>query len=352
MRKFLPIFSVLLLSACATTNMSNKDINVRAVTKTGATEYDGHKDLSLAQKAVQDGDPAKAFTLYQSLVFRLARTDELRPKVKLGLADTALTLSAQTPQLAEQAKQIYRSLAMNENLETGLRDKAKTGLLLLEIEDMAPEKAQTRIKDRLKTQSRDVRLWNALGHIYDSEEMWLDALDTYVQALRVSKQNGTNPASAINNIGMSLLMQGRYTEALSKFEQAHKAAPGKQVFDNNRRLALILDGHLDRAVLGLSKIEQAQVYNDAGVLAARSGHRERAESFYRQALELSPTWFALAQTNLEALLEDTKHNKQTQPDKEVTKIAANPPKNTLPTPRLAPRKSEARHLVPHLLASK
>ncbi|HHI89226.1 MAG TPA: tetratricopeptide repeat protein, partial [Hellea balneolensis] len=220
------------------------------------------------------------------------------------------------PQLAESAKTIYLSLAMNEKLDPALRTLAKTGLLLVDLDKMEPQKAEVKIRQALIRQSDDVRLWNALGHISDAQNKWMQSLDAYVQALTIAKKNGNNTAPAINNIGMSLLMQGRYKEAILKFEHAAEIDSDKQLYDNNKRLALILSGQLDKAVEGLSKTRQAQIYNDAGVLAVRLGKYEHAEHLYQKALEISPVWFALAEANLEDLRGLTDREAKVETDQE------------------------------------
>jgi len=144
-------------------------------------------------------------------------------------------------------------------------------------------------------------LWHALGRSYDQNNAWIDALDAYVNALSTAKENGQSTAAVINNMGMSLLMQGRKKEALVKFKQAAKASPDMPVYDNNLRLAATLSGKTTQALKGLSDTKIAQIYNDAGVIAQAQGEHGNATKFYKKAIEKSPVYFKRAEENLTAL---------------------------------------------------
>jgi len=170
----------------------------------------------------------------------------------------------------------------------------------------------TRLKSALDAAPTDERLWSALGKSYDQNKDWIAAQEAYAQAL----EHGQDWPNAINNMGMSLLMQGRYEKALDKFAQAAQIAPSKALYDNNRRLTLVLMRQYDRALDDLetddletddletddmAESRAAQLLNDAGYVAMMQGDRDRAKTLFEYAIARSATYHAKAYANLAAL---------------------------------------------------
>lgn len=141
-----------------------------------------------------------------------------------------------------------------------------------------------------------------MGQAYDRKRNWISALDSYVTALRLSHDRGSAVAPVQNNMGMSLMMQGRTLGALQKFKQAHLAHPDIQLYNNNYRLALILSDKLGQAIDGLDEGRMAQLYNDAGFIAQGNGDETRARILYEKAILTSPVYFEIAEQNLKTLI--------------------------------------------------
>ena len=99
----------------------------------------------------------------------------------------------------------------DENLEA-----VEAGLALSEILSGDLDDPVAYIDVATARHSADPRLWNAKGLIHDGREEWLLALDAYVNALKTGEAH----SGIINNMGMSLIKQGRFDEAQLKFEQA------------------------------------------------------------------------------------------------------------------------------------
>ncbi len=204
--------------------------------------------------------------------------------IQLSMGDALLGLS----QFAGALKHYRAAPASAQSFAGIVLSKAALG---------ASEDVEVDLNAALEINLSDTRLWLALGRFYDSEDRSLEAQSTYVQALKF----GADHAVIVNSLGMSLLRAGRQAQALEKFQQANAIAPDVEVFDNNRRLALALQGDFDGAISGVTESRAAHIYNDAGFIAAKTGKPQIAKILYRQALQISPVYFPPAKANLDAL---------------------------------------------------
>ena len=296
----------LILSACETTKgVEGAEVKVRPIVQTSASEQPQKIDVSVQfTKAAQlqaSADFIGSYEAYKVLLLRMDMGHTGRNQALLGLADSALALAWRDDKYAAQARKVYQKISTGSALTQPQKHQVESGLLLLDLVDYTPEAAERHLEQTLQDSPDDPRLWNALGRLHDQNSDWLDALDAYIKALSVAKKNGQSVASVHNNMGMSLLMQGRKREALTKFEQAVKAKPDMTIYDNNLRLAQTLSGQTTIALKGLSDTKIAQVYNDAGVIAQAQGDHKKAIALYREAIEKSPLYFKLAEENLAAL---------------------------------------------------
>lgn len=309
MRKLILISTCLIITACATTtppaDEASMDIDVRPVTQSTETvktaKFVASKALARAAKLQKSSDHMASYDAYSVALLRMAGDHEARTQAMMGLADSALSLSWRGEAYQSRAHRIYTEITVDTGNTQEQIHRAKSSLLLLGLTDFTPGAAKKHLRNALQGSPNDPRLWNALGKVHDGNEQWLDALDAYVKALAVAKKNGTGTAAVVNNMGMSLLMQGRKKEALAKFKQARKANPDMPVYDNNLKLAQTLSGKTDKALKGLSDSRAAQIYNDAGVIAEASGKPQKAASLYKKAIKKSPIYFELAEKNLAGL---------------------------------------------------
>lgn len=142
------------------------------------------------------------------------------------------------------------------------------------------------------------RAWNARGVVADMRQDWADADFAYNRAARLAPKQ----VEPVNNRGWSLLLRGRWQEALQLLEQAAMMDPGsKRIADNLELAREALAADLPKRRLGESDSDWAIRLNDAGVAAAILGDKPRATAAFTQALEASGTWYARAANNLEAL---------------------------------------------------
>lgn len=305
----------LTMSACATIKPA-MEIQVRPVLKStrSVEQQDFHIETALAdaQKLQRLSDYAASYDAYNVLLMHI-RTKETERKVRadvfLGLADSALSLSWRGAVYKTRAREIYNKISEDVDSGEDYKRRAKSGILLLNIARFKPDATEKYLRLALEDSPNDLRLWNALGKVRDGNANWLEALDAYIHALAIAKKTNANTAAVVNNMGMSLLMQGRRKEALIKFEQAYKSNPEMPVYDNNLRLAQTLSGKTSAALEGLSETRTAQIYNDAGVIAQAQGNLRKARNLYKKAIEKSPMYFEVAEKNLADLLSNEAPNK-------------------------------------------
>jgi len=209
--------------------------------------------------------------------------------VVIGLADMALKTG--------RAKDAYHAIS---NLKGGLEKENPSLLAVQVLAEIAVGKSpdvQGRLTHALEKAPNDPRLWNALGRFHDSKGQWLQAQDCYIKSLK----RGGSKAGLNNNLGMSLLMQGRTLAALSKFEQAVETDEENELFDNNRRLTLAVMGRYDEATDGMSHSRAADILNDAGYVAKISQQNTRAKALFKAAIEQSLTYHSKAHGNMNNL---------------------------------------------------
>ena len=108
--------------------------------------------------------------------------------------------------------------------------------------------------------------------------------------------------SKIRPPGWSLMLRGRWNEALAAFERAATLNPKPPRLANNIELArAAVAADLPMRSQGESEEAYAARLNDAGVVAAAAGQPKRAEAAFSQALEVRSRWYARAAENLAAL---------------------------------------------------
>jgi Flp pilus assembly protein TadD len=146
------------------------------------------------------------------------------------------------------------------------------------------------------------RAWNARGVLADHRRDWDEADLAYARALALAPDQ----AEVLNNRGWSLLLQGQWEQALPLIERAAALSPASRRIADNLELArAALAEDLPRRLPGENDAAWAARLNDAGVVAAAGGNRQRAIAAFAQALEASTQWFARAANNL-AIVEGRK----------------------------------------------
>lgn len=278
----------LTLTACATTRqvsvtetapVNSSYVEVTPVLTQGLSAEQQADILQAGQAAFAAKDYALAYTEYQKLSFEPGgETYALR------LGDCAFALGH-----FETARAHFEMAARSPQRYAGL---VLARIALGQVQDPELE-----LNAALEINLADFRLWNALGRFYDGRERWIEAQEIYVRAI----VSGADRAAVINNMGISLMAQGRYGEAQDKFYQAMELSPDVALYDNNRRLTLALLGEYNRVDDVLSSEAAAVLYNDAGYIAMQRGKRNLARTLFERALEASPVHLVKAEENLKLL---------------------------------------------------
>lgn len=142
------------------------------------------------------------------------------------------------------------------------------------------------------------RTYNGLGVAHDRRGAWGSASRAYDRAAALE------PAAAeiANNRGWSLLLQGRWEEAVGALTQAVGIDGENPLYRANLDLALVaLDDDLPRRREGESDADFAARLNDAGVVAAAQGLRRKAIAAFTRAIEANSQYYERAADNLERM---------------------------------------------------
>lgn len=139
------------------------------------------------------------------------------------------------------------------------------------------------------------RAWNAKGVLSDLRRQWDEADTAYAKAASLQ------PASAqvATNRGWSLLLRGRWADAVPELERAVSLDAKQRRAQTNLELARsAMQAGLPARLAGENERDWAARLNDAGVIAHLSGDRQKAVAAFSQAIEARSDWFERAANNL------------------------------------------------------
>ncbi len=284
MRKYLTSF-VVLLGACATApEISSFSENIKLVESVSHSKMNADETLSQAHQAYENEQYGKSLDLYNRVVLR----DPSHLSARIGFANAALALGK-----ADLAREQFLQLT-EYGLDETQMDQVLAGLALADVFSGKSKAPIHRLSEALKHIDADPRLWSAKGQFLDAQGDWLEAQDAYIAALKTGRAH----SKTINNMGMSLLKQGRIDEAKAKFEQALELQPGSRLYDNNRRLALFMKKDIIEGLREFPENRAASLLNDAGFIAMQNEEFVLAVYLLEKAIEISPTYHIKAVENL------------------------------------------------------
>jgi len=256
-------------------------IELRAIKDSSVDVFDVLAHIPKADTAFAQGNYALALQHYRYVYLHDPKQDH----VAMGYADAALALGQ-----TAIAKKIYKDFAITNN-------RAKSGLLLTCVLEKTLKDPEVKLRAQLETASDDARLWNMLGQILDANERGSEARQAYAMAQLAGQRAGL----ASNNIGQSFLKEQNLEAALREFTQASFDAPQNRLFDNNRRLTLLLQKDYIQALRQLDKSRASQLLKDAGLIVARQGETKLAKYFLEKSIWLNPVYDESAAQYLEQL---------------------------------------------------
>lgn len=289
--------ATLFLTTCTTTNglsgqAAEPIFDVRASTHQSPNLLAIEDPLVEAVEARASGDYVKAYNKFYAAWLAAPKSEA----VILSLTDMALRTGHQNT--------AYHAISKLELDPETAKPALLAAQVLTEVSVGQSSDVELRLTQALERAPNDSRLWNALGNFHDSQKNWAQAQDCYIQALRT----GGSTAGLNNNLGMSLLMQGQTQAAISKFEQATEVDPSAILYDNNRRLALALNGEFQEATQTLSDSRAANILNDAGYIAKILQETARAKTLFSAAILQSDSYHLKAHENLKQLLSEQSQN--------------------------------------------
>lgn len=205
------------------------------------------------------------------------------------LADLAFASGNNSQALAR-----FEALQTQHPSEPLLAERA--GIAALRLRETA--KAAWYLKRATALPGASWRAWNGLGVAADWQSDWETADDCYAKAAKLSPGN----AQVANNRGWSLLLRGRWKDAIEPLENAAARDPSSKRIADNLELARAAEAdQLPRRRKGERAADWAARLNDAAVVAKLRGDRKRAVAGFAQAIEARSNWFERAANNLAAI---------------------------------------------------
>jgi Flp pilus assembly protein TadD len=241
--------------------------------------------ITEAQHAIGAGrlDQARAMTA------QAVATGASGDKIDRLLADLAFATGNHAEALAR-----FEALMRRSPNEPVLAERA--GIAALRLRENG--KAAAYLSRATKQPGASWRAWNALAVSADRQGDWPTADTAYARARAMAPTS----AEVANNSGWSLLLRGRWENAIEPLEIAARLDPSsKRIADNLELARAALADALPKRRNGESAADWAARLNDAGVVARLRGDRKRAVAAFAQAIEARTGWFERAANNLAAL---------------------------------------------------
>ncbi|MDR0677122.1 MAG: tetratricopeptide repeat protein [Holosporaceae bacterium] len=181
--------------------------------------------IRIAQKARKSGHLEAALNFYNKAL----KTDPDNCNALLGLAEVYIDMKL----LDAATEYIRKSESRQKSLEKASYLRGK--ICLLAGDDAGAE------REFLKGKSADSL--NALGAVYDSRGEHKKAQELYKQVI----SHNPNYIDAYNNIGLSLMLCDKYSEAIFYLENACSLQDANVAYRSNLALAYGLSGNVDKA---------------------------------------------------------------------------------------------------------
>ena len=242
------------------------------------------------------------------------RIAEARHAIEVGRIDQAKAMTAEAVTLGASGDTVDRLLAdlafVSDNPDLALARfealmlKAPNEAALAERAGLAAlrlrqtDKAATYLRRATTLRGATWRSWNGLAVAADRQGDFSTADRAYATARDMAPES----AEVANNQGWSLLLRGRWQDAVAPLERAATLDPSSTRIADNLDLARSAQSvSLPERRRGERASDWAARLNDAGIVAGMQGNRKRAIAAFAQAIEARTEWFARAANNLAAL---------------------------------------------------
>ena len=131
----------------------------------------------------------------------------------------------------------------------------------------------------------------------DHDQNWAAADAAYARAETLT----TNPASVLNNWGVSMMSRGNLPQAEATFQRA--LSFNSRLFNAKNNLAIVrgLQGNYELPVIPMTEKEKAIILNNLGLIALRKGEQGIARGLFAAAVDAHPQHYGAAADRLAAL---------------------------------------------------
>lgn len=212
-----------------------------------------------ARDALANMEYERSYELYSILI----KYDPNLEGVRTGLSKSFIALGR--PDLAKKTLLEAEILSSEMNILL-IQSTAMT---------LSDDESVVYIRENLQAYP-DRRLLNLLGlKLTDQRKVKL-ASEAFYQAESVGQKEGV----LLNNLGVLAIKTGNFKAAVAYLSEGQKYAPDNIKFDNNRRLALLLDQQFPEALKGLSSERLTPLLKDAALIAKKE-KRPYLENFLR-----------------------------------------------------------------------
>jgi Flp pilus assembly protein TadD len=161
-----------------------------------------------------------------------------------------------------------------------------------------PDAALDELGKALEKKKNDPEIMTELAGTYDDLGQESRAELLFRQVVKITPDQ----AASYNNLGYNLLLQGRYSEAISSLSRAYAIDPKDKTVQCNLGAAYALSSN-DESALKVFKyaVGKAEAYNNLGYFSMVNGHYGAAERYFARALQIKPTLYLKAEENLSRL---------------------------------------------------
>ena len=229
------------------------------------------------------GDPNESVTYFEAA---LAQEPE-RADFRRGLAKS-LTRAKRFP----EAGRIYEEMiALGQDKPSDKLEFAMVSAHLQKWDEV--ERVVSTIPSGLNTSRRYV----VEALLADHRQNWSASDAAYAQAESLT----TNPASVLNNWGVSQMSRGDLSAATATFHRAVSYDSRLFSAKNNLAISRGLQGEYRLPLVPLTDEERAVLLNNLGIVAMRRGDEQIARGLFAAAVDAHPQFYASAADKLSAL---------------------------------------------------
>ena len=247
------------------------------------TEQEVIAAVQVAKQAQESGKTAEALFHYEEILRRA-------PGNRAALMGSArLSLDLSRPDLAEVFfDQVLKSTPDDAEALEG------RGICRFRLKRYQQAKAD--FARSVMISPKRWRAWNALGVLADLRWDYATAEGHYRKALDILPDYSL----LLNNLGYSLMMSHKYPEAERILRTGLSYAPQDIRLRNNLGITLAWLGRYQEGYrILVGGINEAKAYNNIGYIALLKNDYPLAIDYFKKALELSPTYYVRAASNLQ-----------------------------------------------------